>query len=109
MAGGLHRARCGPSAHFPSVRAAPLEPDHAPRDADAVRGRPPDAWPSGSVRGLCARGGFEVDIQWHSSKMVSAEIQSKAGEPCIVRYRGRTKELKTAKGKRYRLDADLSV
>ncbi len=69
----------------------------------------PDAWASGSVRGLCARGGFEVDIQWRNGKMVSAELRSKAGEPCVVRYRDRTKELKTAQNKRYRLDTDLNA
>ena len=68
----------------------------------------PDAWPSGSVRGLCARGGFEMDIQWRGGKLASAEIRSKMGEPCIVRYRDRTREMKTESGKRYRLDADLA-
>src|SRR2546422_6267715 len=58
----------------------------------------PDAWEQGSIQGLCARGGFEVDIQWRQGKMVSAEIRSKAGEPCIVRYGDRTKELKTTQG-----------
>ena len=69
----------------------------------------PDAWASGSVRGLCARGGFEVDIEWHGGRMVSAEIRSKAGEPCVVRYRDRTTELKTGMGKRYRVDPDLKI
>ncbi len=45
----------------------------------------PDAWPSGSVTGLRARGGFEVDIAWHAGRVISASILSLTGEPCIVK------------------------
>lgn len=24
----------------------------------------PDAWPSGSIKGICARGGFEISMSW---------------------------------------------
>jgi len=48
----------------------------------------PKAWPDGSVRGLCARGGFEVDIRWSNGQLVKAVILSKKGQKCRVRVSG---------------------
>ena len=45
----------------------------------------PKAWPEGSVRGLCARGGFEVDINWQAGKLTKAMVRSKIGGKCTVR------------------------
>ena len=45
----------------------------------------PLAWPTGKVTGLCARGGFEVDIAWEAGRITTAAIRSKLGRPCRVR------------------------
>jgi alpha-L-fucosidase 2 len=58
----------------------------------------PSAWPTGSVRRLRARGGFEVDIDWSNRKLTKATIKSVAGEPCRIRYGEATGELTLAAG-----------
>ncbi|WP_263367551.1 glycoside hydrolase family 95 protein [Edaphobacter bradus] len=45
----------------------------------------PAAWRTGSVRGLCARGGFVVDIAWRDGRLESALIKSKRGVSTPVR------------------------
>ena len=45
----------------------------------------PAAWPVGHVRGLKARGGFVVDIEWQAGKLTRGRIRSQVGRPCRVR------------------------
>ena len=44
----------------------------------------PDAWPSGSFEGLCARGGFEVSARWHEGRLIEATLLSRRGGRCTV-------------------------
>jgi len=39
----------------------------------------PDAWDSGEVKGLCARGGFEIAMKWNNSNLQEISIKSKNG------------------------------
>lgn len=53
----------------------------------------PKEWDKGQVKGLCARGGFVVDMEWKESELVSAKISSAKGGTCNVNYKGNVTEL----------------
>ena len=67
----------------------------------------PSAWPSGSIKGLCARGGYEVGIEWKNEKLKIATIKSTWGKSCKVRYGKQTIELTTNPGESITLDENL--
>jgi len=50
----------------------------------------PDAWPTGSVKGLRARGGYTVDISWENGKLKKAVIYPDFDGEVTVRYEDRT-------------------
>jgi alpha-L-fucosidase 2 len=58
----------------------------------------PPGWKDGSVTGLKARGGFEVNLEWKDGKLTKSEIKSLLGNPCVVRVNGNTTNYTPVKG-----------
>jgi alpha-L-fucosidase 2 len=73
--------------------------------ADAIDLLPalPKQWATGSVTGLCARGGYVIDLAWANGKLTAATVQAKTAGTCKVRYGDKTLEVKTEAGKKYPL------
>ena len=67
----------------------------------------PKAWPAGVVKGLRARGGFEVDMEWKAGVLASATLRSVTGTACQVRYGEKVVALKLNLGEAVVLDRDL--
>ena len=62
----------------------------------------PKAWAAGRVKGLRARGGFEVDLAWRDGKLLEATIRSHVGGlPCHLRYTARTREVRLTTGESF--------
>ena len=62
----------------------------------------PAAWAAGSITGLRARGGVEVDIAWRDGALDYAVLRSETGADCTVRYRDRVDRLTLAPGRPHR-------
>jgi alpha-L-fucosidase 2 len=69
----------------------------------------PADWPEGSVKGLRARGGGELNITWKHGGLTSVAIRSDENGTCVLRYRGKTVELKIKKGGRLKLNGELEI
>lgn len=69
----------------------------------------PAAWPEGSVKGLCARGGFTLDLSWQAGKLKELRIHSKLAAKITVQYKDRRASLSLKKGEDMSLDASLKI
>jgi alpha-L-fucosidase 2 len=69
----------------------------------------PSAWPKGEVKGLCARGAFTIDLAWSAGRLVTARVQSHAGQVCKLRLGEQSTSFPTKAGSTYRIGADLKL
>jgi len=46
----------------------------------------PSAWKNGHIKGLKARGGFEVNLEWKDGKLIKAEVLAQESRECNLRY-----------------------
>ncbi|MBT3192079.1 MAG: glycoside hydrolase family 95 protein [Verrucomicrobia bacterium] len=63
----------------------------------------PRAWPTGQVRGLRARGGFEVDLSWKDMQLETLKVRSLNGRDFGLRVNGRLQTHSLPKGERLEL------
>ena len=57
----------------------------------------PDAWESGAVKGLIARGGFTIDMEWKNGRLHKAVIYAALGGNCRIRCRADLKPVRALK------------
>ena len=66
----------------------------------------PSVWKTGSVKGIRARGGFEINMIWKDGKLTDASIRAVTGSGLSkVRYRNKTTDLYLKKGQIINLQA----
>lgn len=63
----------------------------------------PSEWSKGSVRGIKARGGFELSLQWENGQFTEGTVKSLLGGPCVIR--STTPIVITSGGKRVEMTA----
>ncbi len=69
----------------------------------------PPTWHTGAIKGLLARGGFEVALQWQNGKLTDAAIVSRLGNPVVIKYGERKVSFKTVANKEYSLQKLLKL
>jgi alpha-L-fucosidase 2 len=69
----------------------------------------PAQWPTGTVKGLRAKGNLEVDIAWENGSMAEASFKAYSDGEAMIRYGDRTVRLQLVKGRMCRVDGRLNV
>ena len=67
----------------------------------------PDAIPDGHIRGIRARGGFDLEFKWTGGKLTSLKALSNAGYPLTIRYKDKSFTAPTKKGEVLEFDGEL--
>jgi len=58
----------------------------------------PDAWDKGMVDGLCARGGFEISMEWDRSQLQRSTVKAGERGSTRIRYGGQEVDVELEKG-----------
>ena len=61
----------------------------------------PVQWDKGCVKGLCVRGGAEIDITWRDGQLLEAVLHPRQSFETVICYRGEEKEIKLTAGSDY--------
>jgi alpha-L-fucosidase 2 len=68
----------------------------------------PSELPDGEVKGICARGGFVLDIIWSAGKLKQVKVLSKSGGTCYLKYGSQEIKLATKKNGSYSFNGNLN-
>ncbi len=69
----------------------------------------PKRWNSGYVSGLCAKGGFTVDVEWKDSSLKKVTVYSSCGGTLNLGYMDKCIYVQTERGNTYYFDGSLSL
>ena len=69
----------------------------------------PTSWNKGYIKGLRARGGFEVDLTWDNGRLETATVKSNMGNSCRIRYGSLARDFDVKKGNTILLDQSLKM
>jgi alpha-L-fucosidase 2 len=64
----------------------------------------PDAWENGSVKGLCARGGFEIEMNWNNKKPEKVIISAKKEGKTTLIFGDKKQEVVLKKGQKLEIN-----
>jgi len=68
----------------------------------------PSALSEGTIKGIKARGGFELNMKWSNGKLTQLDVISSAGKECLLRYGSKQIRFKTQAGKTYAFNGNLN-
>lgn len=60
----------------------------------------PDEWKDGHVRGICARGGFVVDMEWRDGRVTSLHVTSRNGGKTTLYFNGQKRTVSLKSGEK---------
>jgi len=69
----------------------------------------PSALANGEIKGICARGGFQLNMKWKDGILQSVDVTSLAGKDCLLRYKDKTISFKTEKAKTYSYNSNMQL
>jgi alpha-L-fucosidase 2 len=92
MGGAAAVAEMLMQSHVP-LQPERFQPSGAPAFEIEVLPALPKAWATGSVTGLRARGGFEIDLAWREGRLIAATLRAPAGGITRLRYGETTRDV----------------
>lgn len=66
----------------------------------------PKQWKDGRVKGICARGGFVIDMEWKDSKVTSLKVFSKKDGKTCINFNGKSENIRLKEGESVKLLSD---